>query len=414
MPFSDMQTFFVQLKKRTHPFRAVQRIADIYNMPEQEVMQKLGYDPKSATATIEDGKDGSWKTVKGSPVWFPDGEDPKDVIDKAFKGKPKTRKELQDERDARTPTEKPKEVTTVDEALERYDEISHMTAREDQGTFERQLQQSDKTDFNIPKDELQQHMMKEFGLSEKDARRQLQELDEGAINRYKDSYVRFSVNGDTDKRYFTDGDRKEQQRKFDVLLTNNKEHSTFKNYFENETRVASLNLEHKEVFESTPSFFRGTSSFELDHYGDTTKLGGDKNGYKYVAVSTDPTVARKFSGGVIVEYEGNSIRANGKPVEYSAKPITLGQSKSVNTSEAIGKPMNVKFSDEKEIRVKEAVSIQSGSPNGVKIKNIFVLKDAEGDLKYNPTILEKITGAKVHILEGDFFDDDIFSKVMGN
>lgn len=44
-----------------------------------------------------DGKDGYWKTVKGTKVFFPDDEDPKDVIDKAFKNKPKTPKQKQQE-----------------------------------------------------------------------------------------------------------------------------------------------------------------------------------------------------------------------------------------------------------------------------------------------------------------------------
>jgi len=60
--------------------------------------QNLGQDGAFATASISnvtsvfadtvDGKEGHWKTIKGTPVFFPDGEDAGDVISKAFKNRP--------------------------------------------------------------------------------------------------------------------------------------------------------------------------------------------------------------------------------------------------------------------------------------------------------------------------------------
>ncbi len=43
-------------------------------------------------ADLVDGEEGVWRTLNGTPVFFPDGADPKEVIDKAFKGKSKSPK----------------------------------------------------------------------------------------------------------------------------------------------------------------------------------------------------------------------------------------------------------------------------------------------------------------------------------
>jgi len=71
---------------------------------ESEFGENLGQDGIFASASLVevadevDGKEGSWRTVNGTPVFFPDGEDGKEAIDKAFKNKPaKSQKQLEDE-----------------------------------------------------------------------------------------------------------------------------------------------------------------------------------------------------------------------------------------------------------------------------------------------------------------------------
>jgi len=60
----------------------------------------LGQDGAFATASVKrvtqefadmvDGQEGVWKTLNGTPVFFPDGQDPNEAITKAFKGKSKS------------------------------------------------------------------------------------------------------------------------------------------------------------------------------------------------------------------------------------------------------------------------------------------------------------------------------------
>jgi hypothetical protein len=54
---------------------------------------------KSATADTFEGKEGVWRTVRGTPIFFPEGEDGKDVIDKAFKSPTKPSPKSEQEKD---------------------------------------------------------------------------------------------------------------------------------------------------------------------------------------------------------------------------------------------------------------------------------------------------------------------------
>lgn len=323
---------------------------------------------------------------------FKDGEDPKDSIDKAFAGKDK-----KPSNDKSTPKDKiTLSKSDVLDKMENDVDPKREEAVNGASKMRSDLRTESKT-MKIPDEDMQKFVEKQYGVSKHDYERNKIDSPD-AIEKYREAYILQSETGDISKKYYTNTDRLDQQKKFDTLLKNNPDSEFAKSYKIAEDRAVDFNKSHKEVYDSTPSFFRGTSDRELDSYMDNSKIGGDDNNYKYVAMSTDPTSAHGFAAGVVVEYDADSVRPNSKMVEYTASPIVLGQSKSVNTSEAMGKPMNIQYSDEKELRVREGLSILPGS-SGVKIKNIYI---DEGNVatKYNIDLIAKTTGAKIIHYDG--------------
>lgn len=141
-----------------------------------------------------------------------------------------------------------------------------------------------------------------------------------------------------------------------------------------EARSAIWNAEWEKVYQETPSFFRGTSMGELLMYNKTGEIGGDFNGYNYVAASASATVAAGFSGGVVIEYDGDSVRSAGKRVQYSATPTVDGVSASINNWESMDRPMKISYAHEMEVRLPEGHSVES-----LNIKSISLSYDVIGE-----------------------------------
>ena len=125
---------------------------------------------------------------------------------------------------------------------------------------------------------------------------------------------------------------------------------------------------------------------ELDSYMDSGQIGGDKNHYNYVALAVDPLTAVGFSRkGVIIEYDGDGVRANGRMVEYTGRPVPTGQSTNINRAEKIGKPMSVVYAHEREVRVRENTGL-----NKIGIKRIYISPSVLSQGKYSSNMYKKL------------------------
>lgn len=213
----------------------------------------------------------------------------------------------------------------------------------------------------------------------------------------KEEYVRNAIQGPQKYSAFTTADRVEQQRMFDVLIQANPNTPAVKQWLQAEEVAKSYSSELASIYSKTDTLFRGTSIVELNSYAKDGVIGGDKNGYNYVAMTVDPKATAMFSGGVVIAYDAESVRRNGgaQSVEYTAKPILSGQSANVSTSEEIGKPMMITYADEKEVRVKELVPVNTD--DGVRVKAIFVDKYSYDIVNKDLKKYEQI--APIHLVE---------------
>ena len=172
----------------------------------------------------------------------------------------------------------------------------------------------------------------------------------------------------TSMGFKTKEERDELNKRWDYLEKNYSGTSAMREYDNLKEKTSVINSKIKNEFDNTPSFFRGTTKEELDNYLSKGTIGGDKNQYNYVAVSTNPELTKTFANGVIVEYDGDSVRNYGTQVEYTARPQASGISKGVTHSEEIGGAMSVKYSPEREVRLPEKLPVKD-----LHIKNIHLL-----------------------------------------
>lgn len=114
---------------------------------------------------------------------------------------------------------------------------------------------------------------------------------------------------------------------------------------------ARTTAKNRRGYENAPSFYRGTTMAEAV---DVVRRGGgiSKDGcYDFTSLTTDLGVAVKFGrrrDGVILEYDGISIRKTGKaiPVQYSHRHSRYGES--------INRGLPLMFSLEDETRIPDA------------------------------------------------------------
>jgi hypothetical protein len=122
--------------------------------------------PKFGSAEVHEGKKGSWKTINGTPVFFPDGEDGKDVIDKAFKDKPKSRNEQIEDRlksleEKDTTVEKPETKNKMPDKVQKTHDKSRENIEKANKNNQKQLgiirEETDRIENKFGKDSPEAH-----------------------------------------------------------------------------------------------------------------------------------------------------------------------------------------------------------------------------------------------------------------
>lgn len=96
-----------------------------------------------------------------------------------------------------------------------------------------------------------------------------------------------------------------------------------KNFDELKEDVDKQNTRLQEKFEKSPSFYRGSTIDELMSIvdGDDNYLDNDDSPYDFESLSMNISeVMSLYNGGLIIQYDGDSVREKGKPVKYSAEP----------------------------------------------------------------------------------------------
>jgi hypothetical protein len=323
--------------------------------------ENLGQDGAFATATTAtsitkvttvfadtvDGKEGAWKTIKGTPVFFPDGEDPSEVINKAFKDKPKTSKPkehkslVNPEGDPLTHDLSPDmDVEALKESSRRNGE----TIKEHQKRIQESIKFSE-IDYSTT------------GMSEREVQQGIKEtFDPHEIAFSEDMEFQHSEE-DLKGMWKNLGDENQDLRD---------------RFVEIERGTVRGNEETRQLFEKSPTFFRGTDPLELDDMIDDGIMGSSKlefedpdEGifkYDFTAVTPHEEISGHYGNGVTIEFDGDSVRKHGKPVEYSPFWRDFGAK-----SETIDGGMHIKYMDHNEVRMPREIPLDD-----MKIKNIFI------------------------------------------
>ncbi len=132
--------------------------------------------------------------------------------------------------------------------------------------------------------------------------------------------------------------------------------------------VKEANNLTQELFETSPSFFRGTSVVELDSYLELGRTGRPRDSLKYdfTAVTPDKEISDIYKEDVTIEYEGDSIRKLGEPVEYDM----FFKKKGTNYESKKNGKMDAYYMDQAEVRLDNEVSLSE-----LKIKTITIDSD---------------------------------------
>jgi hypothetical protein len=182
----------------------------------------------------------------------------------------------------------------------------------------------------------------------------------------KEIYVSEMVDYDRRPQWYTKDELDELTGRYKRFDKDNMHIPAVQKISELNAKAQEWNQKWEQHYQETPSFFRGTAIAELNEYKRTGTIGGDKNRYSYVAVSADPALAATFSQGVMIEFDGDSVRERGARVEYEAKPVPLGVSSSID-AESIGKPMKITYAHELEARLPEGTKYED-----LNIKSIII------------------------------------------
>ena len=166
----------------------------------------------------------------------------------------------------------------------------------------------------------------------------------------------------------------------------------FNEYVEKiKTHAREFNSHLESKYTSAASFYRGTSLDELESYLKHGIIGSNffdmvtgesRRNYSFVSASMSMEDIGLFNRGVIIEYDGDSVRnTNSKRVEYSAEPVPFLSSyhkKDVNDVEGFDAPNSMRFMDEEEVRL--PTGLQLGKD--IKIKKIHIdANKIEGQLR---------------------------------
>lgn len=281
--------------------------------------------------------DGSWITVNGSKIFIPDGTS----IDSAIKER------FEKVKSVKPKSTKPKEVKPSSTKDKKYTKENFKGANEV---------------VESPSDARSNAMFDIHTESRKDGFIEQSELDRAGVKNTQE-YMS-NIRSSTLPYNASDSDITEINKRWDYIEKTHSDKPFMTKYNALKNNTDSFNTKLKSEYDTTPSFFRGSGTDELESYKSSGTIGGDKNSYGYVAVSTNPESAGKFGRGIMIEYDGDSVRNHGTLVDYSIRPQ---QSGTLSGLETIGKPMALIYGNEKEVRLPEGLKLDS-----VNIKNIHV------------------------------------------
>jgi hypothetical protein len=320
--------------------------------------ENLGQDGAFATGSLKrvteefadmvDGKEGVWKTVRGTPVFFPDGEDGGEAIKKAFKNKPKAK-------------DKPKSIFKDEDDLSNQ-LTPDMTVEELKESSRRNTENLNHHEVQIKRD-VRSLMDDDFSTETMSTR----EIKQGV----KETLDPHGIAYDQDIEF--EHSKEELKGMWNEI---GEERPDIQDRFvEMERGTVRGNEETKQLFEKSPTFFRGTDSTELDGYLEDGLVGSKKfefedpderftHKFDFTAVSPHREQANHYSNGVTIEFEGDGVRKHGTPVEYDMFWRDFGA-----RSESVDGGMHTKYMDHNEVRMPTSIPL---GDDDLKIKNIIL------------------------------------------
>ena len=164
-------------------------------------------------------------------------------------------------------------------------------------------------------------------------------------------------------------------------------------FVELERNVIRGNETTKQLFEKSPSFFRGTDVHELDDMLEDGIIGSDKfrhedydhndypeydqpRTYDFTAVTPHKKITKYYGDGVMIEFDGDSVRKHGTPMTYDYFWRDFGA-----TTETEKGGMHPKYMDHHEVRMPREIPLSD-----IKIKKIYLTEEYWDNSSLNGTV----------------------------
>tara|TARA_R110000851_G_scaffold14410_2_gene48775 strand:- start:146 stop:1690 length:1545 start_codon:yes stop_codon:yes gene_type:complete len=153
-------------------------------------------------------------------------------------------------------------------------------------------------------------------------------------------------------------------------------------FVELERNVIRGNETTKQLFEKSPSFFRGTDIHELDDMLEDGIIGSTKYRhedydyedspeynlpriYDFTAVTPHKKITERYGDGVVIEFDGDGVRKHGTPMTYDYFWRDFGA-----RTETEKGGMHPKYMDHHEVRMPREIPLSD-----IKIKKIYLTAD---------------------------------------
>jgi hypothetical protein len=324
-----------------------------------------------------------------------EGQSKKDAVSSAFGSKSKKSKKSKNQKDSKSKKSKSKteETKPKESIMDHQDPLEHGLA--DNMTVEELTKSSQRNKVNIQEHQKQIQDSAKFseldysttGMTESEMQRGITEtFDPHSIAYSEDPTFQHTP--------------EELKSMWKSLGEENPDLSD--RFVEIERATVRGNEETRQLFEKSETFFRGTDSNELDGYLADGLAGSKKfefefeednttHKFDFTAVTPHRDISDYYGNGVTIEFNGDSVRKHGQPVEYDHFWRDFGA-----RSESIDGGMHTKYMDHAEVRMPTSIPLDD-----LKIENIYIDKYAFNSPEEFSEAVEKYSKLGNVILEDD-------------